>query len=139
MKNIKWIHNLNNKKRVVSSDSDKVTYLQSLVPRKYSPLQYQTIQLPNGRYGKRNPDLVIKMYGFKIPIELDGGVHGHNDDISESEQTIQRNDDYVRDDIIPIILNEEQLEELKIPWETYIKCATILLEPIFRTKRRMSS
>lgn len=80
----------------------------------------------------------MKMYGYDIPVELDGGVHGYNDEITESFQTKVRNDDYVRDGYFPIIINHEQLRELKISEELYIKCAIIAFEPIYRTMKRLA-
>ena len=109
----------------------------SYIGKGYSATQYQTLKLPKGRYGQRRPDIMMKICGFDIPVELDGGVHGYNDEITESFQTKVRNDDYVRDGYLPIIINHEQLKELKISEELYIKCAIIAFEPIYRTMKRM--
>lgn len=136
MKNKKWI-DIQNKKRHQPSDTDRLTYLQSCIERKFTPLQYQTMILPHGKFGQRRPDIIIKMYGYEIPVEHDGGVHGYNDEISETEKTKQRNMDYIRDGKIPIILNVEQLKELNISEAIFIQCATILLEPIFRAKKNL--
>ncbi|MBA4718951.1 MAG: hypothetical protein HRO68_07625 [Nitrosopumilus sp.] len=68
---------------------------------------------------------------------MGGGGDGFNDEISETKATKTRNDDYLREDYLPIILNHEQLKALKISEETFIKCAIIVLEPIFRTMKRL--
>lgn len=132
-----WKH-FANSKRIVGSDFDRIAYMQSCIPTGYSALQYQILRTKKGKYQKRKPDLTIKICGFTVPIELDGGVHGFNDEISETEQTKIRNNDYVRQGHLPIIINHEQLKEMKIPEEMFIKCAIVLLEPIFRAKRRLA-
>ncbi len=132
-----WKHKAN-KNRTVGSDSDRIISVMSAIPRGYNALTYQTIPLPKGKYGQRNPDITIKICGYTIPIELDGGVHGFNDEISETKKTKDRNDDYIRDNLLPIILNHEQLRELKIPEDLFIQCAIITLEPIFRSMKRLS-
>jgi len=104
---------------------------------KYSPLQYQTLRLPKGRFGQRRPDILIKMYSSTIPVEHDGGIHGFNDDISETKKTQDRNDDYIRDGYLPIIINQLQLEEEGITEELFVRCAMILFEPIYRSKQRL--
>ena len=126
-----------NKDRLVGSDFDRIAHIQSCIPKGYSALQYQTIQTPKGKYRQRKPDLTIKLCGYTIPVELDGGIHGFNDEISETRATKTRNNDYLKEGYLPIILNHEQLRELKISEETFIKCAIIVLEPIFRTMRRL--
>ena len=137
MKNDKhWISRAN-KNRVVGSDFDRIAEAQSNIGHGYQAAQYQTIPTPKGLYPQRKPDLTIKICGYTVPIELDGGVHGSNDEISETNKTKIRNDDYVREGYLPIILNHEQLKELKIPEKIFLQCAIILLEPIFRTKMRL--
>ena len=131
-----WISRAN-KNRVVGSDFDRIAEAQSNIGHGYQAAQYQTIPTPKGRYPQRKPDLTIKICGYTVPIELDGGVHGSNDEISETNKTKIRNDDYVREGYLPIILNHEQLKELKIPEKIFLQCAIILLEPIFRTKMRL--
>jgi len=127
-----------NKIRTIGSDSDRIIRIMSYIGRGYNAAQYQTLKLPRGKYGQRRPDIMLKMYGFDVPLELDGGVHGFNDDLTETEKTKTRNDDYVREGYLPIILNHEQLKELKIPEEIYIKCAMIAFEPIYRTMKRIT-
>ena len=131
-----WIH-YTNKKRIVGSDTDRITAIQSYIGRGYSSAQYQTIPTPNGTHHQRRPDLTIQMCGQTVPIELDGGIHGYNDELTESPQTKQRNNDYVREGYIPIIINHEQLKAEGISEDVFVKCAIILLEPIFRTKQRL--
>lgn len=80
----------------------------------------------------------MNICGYNVPVGLDGGCHGFNDEITETEPTKTRNDDHIKSGYLPIILNHEQLKELGISEETYIKCAIIALEPILRTKRRLS-
>jgi len=131
-----WISKAN-KKRIVGSDSDRIIQVMSYIPRGYNAAQYQKLKLPRGKYGQRFPDIIINICGFTVPIELDGAVHGYNDEISESKQTKIRNDDYVRDGYLPIIINHEQLKELKISEEIYVKCAIILFESIYRAMNRL--
>ena len=131
-----WISQAN-KKRIVGSDSDRIIRVMSYIPRGYNAAQYQKLKLPKGKYGQRFPDIIINICGFKVPIELDGAVHGYNDEISESKQTKIRNDDYLRDGYLPIIINHEQLKELKISEEIYVKCTIILFEPIYRAMNRL--
>lgn len=138
MANDKLWKRIKNKDRLVGSDFDRIAYIQSCIPTGYSALQYQTIRTPKGKFRQRKPDLTIRICGFTDEIELDGGVHGFNDEISETTATKIRNDDYVRMGHLPIIINHEQLKEMKIPEEMFIKCAIILLEPIFRAKRRLT-
>jgi|APSaa5957512535_1039671.scaffolds.fasta_scaffold06593_5 hypothetical protein len=133
----KW-KNWRNKGRLVGSDSDRIITVMSYIGRGFKAAQYQVLKLPRGKFGQRRPDIIIEMYGFKIPVELDGGVHGFNDEISETENTKDRNDDYVRDGYLPIILNHEQLKDLKISEEIYMKCALIAFEPIYRTMKRVA-
>jgi len=132
-----WIHQVN-KNRTVGSDSDRIITVMSYIGRGYKAAQYQVLKLINGKYGQRRPDILINICGFDVPVELDGGVHGFNDELTETEKTKTRNDDYVRDGMIPIIINHEQLKGLEISEEMYIKCAITLLEPIFRAKKRLS-
>jgi len=131
-----WISKAN-KKRTVGSDSDRIIRVMSYINRGYNAAQYQKLKLKRGRYGQRFPDILINICGFKVPIELDGMIHGFNDEISKSENTKERNDDYLRDCHLPIIINHEQLKELKISEETFTNCAIILLEPIYRAKKRL--
>lgn len=131
-----WQHRIN-KDRLVGSDFDRIVEIQSIIGRRYSALQYQTIKTHRGKYPQRKPDLTITICGFTIPIELDGGIHGSNDEISETKKTKTRNDDYIREGYLPIILNHEQLKALKISEETFIKTAIVVLEPIFRTMKRL--
>lgn len=126
-----------NKNRSIGSDSDRIITVMSHIGKGFNAAQYQTLKLPSGKYGQRRPDILMKMYGYDIPVELDGGIHGSNDEITESFQTKVRNDDYVRDGYLPIIINHEQLKELKISEELYIKCAIIAFEPIYRTMKRL--
>ncbi len=86
---------------------------------------------------KRLPDGVTEIYGFKVPLEHDGPVHGFMDDVSESKQTRARNDDYMRAGVIPIIVNTEWLKLNKIPQATYLKCVAINLESYLRSCRRV--
>lgn len=137
-RNKSWKHKAN-KDRLVESDFDRKAAVQSYVGRKYSALQYQIIPTPKGKFRRRKPDLTINLCGFTVPVELDGGIHGFNDEISETKATKTRNDDYLRESYLPIILNHEQLKALKISEETFIKCAIIVLEPIFRTMKRLQS
>ena len=136
-KNKSHVHRAN-KNRLVESDFDRKIQVQSYIDSGYSSAQFQTLKTPHGRYQQRKPDILIKICGYDIPVELDGGVHGYNDEISETPQTKTRNDDYIKSGYLPIILNHEQLKALKISEEIYIKCAIIALEPILRTKRRLS-
>lgn len=131
-----WKHKAN-KERLVESDFDRKAAVQSYIGSGYNAEQYQTIPTPRGKYRQRKPDIQIKICGFIVPVELDGGVHGFNDVLTETDETKTRNDDYVRDGYLPIILNHEQLKELKISEDIYIKCAIIALEPIFRTMQRL--
>jgi len=128
-----------NKNRLVESDFDRKARVQSYIGVGYNSAQYQTIKLPSGKFGKRNPDIVMNICGFDVPVELDGGVHGYNDELTETEKTKTRNDDYVRDGYLPIIINHEQLKELKISEELYTKCAIILFEPIYRAMSRLGT
>lgn len=131
-----WISKAN-KNRTVGSDSDRIIRVMSYIGKGYNAAQYQKLKLKRGRYGQRFPDILINICGFKVPIELDGGIHGFNDEISESENTKERNDDYVRSGCSPIIINHEQLKELEISEELYIKCVIIAFEPIYRAKKRL--
>ncbi len=137
VKNPKWPKHRANKNRTEESDIDRVTNLQSCFPKEYHPLRYQTLILPHGKYGQRRPDLTIKMSGYTIPVEHDGGIHGFNDEDSETYKTKERNDDFVRDGHTPIIVNYEQLAEEQISEELFVRCAMILLEPIYRAKARL--
>jgi len=136
MPKVYWIGKAN-KKRTVGSDSDKIIRVMSYIGSGYNAAQYQTLKLKRGICGQRFPDILINICGFKVPIELDGGIHGFNDEISESENTKERNNDYLRDGYLPIIINHEQLRELKISEETFTNCAIILLEPIYRARKRL--
>lgn len=136
MENKSWKHKAN-KDRLVESDFDRKIQVQSYIGSGYSALQHQTLQTPNGKYPQRKPDLTIKICRYTVPVELDGGIHGYNDELSETKATKIRNDDYIREGYLPIILNHIQLKELKISEETFIKCAIVLLEPIFRTMQRL--
>jgi hypothetical protein len=127
-----------NKNRLVESDFNRKIQVQSYIGSGYNSEQYQTLKTPHGRYQQRKPDILIKICGYYVPVELDGGCHGYNDEITETEQTKTRNDDYTKSGYLPIILNHEQLSELGISEETYIKCAIISFEPILRSKRRLS-
>lgn len=131
-----WISKAN-KKRITQSDSDRIIRVMSYIGKGYNAAQYQKLKLKRGIYGQRFPDILINICGFKVPIELDGGIHGFNDEISESKNTKERNDDYVRSGCSPIIINHEQLKELEISEETFTNCAIILLEPIYRAKKRL--
>lgn len=127
------------KAKLVGDDFDRIAKIQSYIPSRYCALQYQTIRTNHGKYAKRKPDLTIKICGFTVIIEADGTVHYLDDTITETKQTKIRNEDYVREGHLPIIINHKQLEELKIPEEMFIKCAIILLEPYYRTKRRLAT
>lgn len=131
-----WITKAN-KKRTVGSDSDRIIRVMSYIGSGYNAAQYQKLTLKRRRYGQRFPDILINICGFQVPIELDGMIHGFNDEISETKNTKERNDDYLRDGYLPIIINHEQLKELKISEKTFTNCAIILLEPIYRAKKRL--
>ncbi len=136
MGNKSWKHRAN-ANRTVGSDSDRIIQVMSYIGRGYKAASHQTLPLPQGRFGQRRPDILMEICGHTVPVELDGGVHGFNDEISETKNTKDRNDDYIRDGYLPIILNHEQLRELEISEELYIKCALIAFEPIYRTMKRL--
>ena len=131
-----WQHQANNN-RNVGSDSDRIITVMSYIGSGYNAAQYQTLKLPRGKHGKRNPDILLNICGFTVPFELDGGVHGFNDEISETKKTKERNDDFIRDGYFPIILNHEQLKVEGISEEIFTKCAIILFEPIYRAMSRL--
>ena len=127
---------ITDKAKSVESNSDGIIAVISYI-RGYKAAQYQVIKLSKGKFGQRRPAITIEMCGFTVSVELDGGIHGFNDEISESENIKKRNDDYLRDGYLPIIINHEQLKKLKISEETFTNCAIILLEPIYRAKKRL--
>ena len=85
----------------------------------------------------RNPDGKILIDGYTFYVEHDGPQHGFGDDVSESKQTRSRNDDYVRNGFLPIIVNEEWLKREKIDQKTYCKSVIFFLEQICRSRKRI--
>ena len=103
----------------------------------YKALQNETLTNPNFIARSRHPDLIVKIYGEKVPIELDGAVHGSGDEVSESKQTKYRNDDYVRAGFLPVIANEEWLKVNNIDQQTYMKCILFNFEQQLRALKRL--
>jgi hypothetical protein len=113
--NKSWIHRAN-KLREVNTDFEKVSKIQDYLNKHgYHSLQGMTLITHENKI--RHPDLLMKIGEFTIPIELDGSIHGYGDEVSESEQTKQRNDDYKS--FYTIIINEAMCEERGISYQEY--------------------
>jgi len=103
----------------------------------YKALRDETLTNPNFIARCRNPDLIVKLYGEKVPIEIDGQVHGFGDELTESQQTKWRNDDYVRAGFLPVIVNTEWLKVKNINQEVYMLCVLFQYEQILRSQKRL--
>ena len=137
MKNKQWIHKVT-KNRSMPSDFDRISNLQATLSELgYNSLRGQVLHHPTFIARGRHPDLILKIKGETIPIELDGPIHGSGDDVSESEQTRNRNDDYIRSGYLPIIINEEWLKQSGIKLKDYLHSILFNLEQIIRAKHRI--
>ena len=126
------------KKSTRPSDGGRIDRAQDeLVELGYKALRGETLTDTNFVARSRHPDLVVKIYGEKVPIELDGAVHGSGDEVSESKQTKYRNDDYVRAGFLPVIANEEWLKVNNIDQQTYMKCILFNFEQQLRALKRV--
>ena len=84
------------------------------------------------------PDGLVKIDGYNVPVELDGGVHGVGEGAWESKQTVKKLDNYLKLGYFPVIVNTEWLKANKIDQVTYLKCAFFSLSQWLRAKRRNS-
>ena len=126
------------KKSTRPSDGGRIDKAQDeLAELGYKVLRGETLTDPNFVARSRHPDLVVKIYGENVPIELDGAVHGSGDEVSESKQTKYRNDDYVRAGFLPVIANEEWLKVNNIDQQTYMKCIFFNFEQQLRALKRL--
>jgi len=127
-----------NRKRTRPSDAGRIEKaLDELSEIGYRALSGETLTNPNFIARSRHPDLVVKIQGEKVPIELDGGTHGFGDDLTESQQTRYRNDDYVRAGYLPIIVNEEWLKVKNINQHVYLQCVLFNFEQQLRSLKRL--
>ncbi|MDE2024963.1 MAG: hypothetical protein KGJ07_00540 [Patescibacteria group bacterium] len=127
-----------NERRLVPSDFDRISELQSILSGfGYHSLRGQVIKSNKFIGLERHPDLILHYKGELIPIELDGGVHGFGDEISESIKTKDRNDDYLRGGYTPIIINEEWLNNSKISLTHYVRSVLFQYEQIIRARKRL--
>ncbi len=131
----KTAQNFANKKRTEPSDFDRVAIMHEAMRKIGYPANTgQIVETPDYTI---HPDGMIKLEGFAIPLELDGPVHGNSDDLTESKQTVKRNDAYVRSGHLPIIVNEEWLKVKGISMEDYLSSVVFILEQWLRAKRRI--
>jgi len=82
------------------------------------------------------PDGLVKIEGYTIPVELDGGVHGVGEGAWETKQTQKKLDNYLKLGYFPIIVNTEWLKTKGIDQSTYLQCAFFSLAQWLRAKRR---
>lgn len=127
-----------NQRRLVPSDFDRISELQSILSGfGYHSFRGQVIKSDKFLVSERRPDLILNYKGVAIPIELDGGIHGFGDEVSETDKTKDRNDDYLRAGYTPIIINEEWLKTGKITLTHYVRSVLFNYEQIIRSKKRL--
>ena len=123
------------KKRNRNSDATKLDLLQKQLSE-FKPLRDEVIINRSFIHERRYPDFVVKKYGYTIPIELDGTIHGSGDEMSMSSQTYNRNLDYVTAGYHPVIINEEWCQSQNISFDVYAKCVLFNISQLLVTQRR---
>ena len=108
-----WVHHANKNRDTNSSTTKEEKIHDYLNETEYKTIMQKKIFSPDFQVkgSVRNPDFwTIADRGFNQFVmlgELDGEVHGFGDQVSETEQTKNRNDDFVRAGIPFVAINEE--------------------------------
>jgi len=125
----KWKH-IADSKRTRGSDASKLDKIQKyLNDKRYFTLTGETL-------AGRRPDLVHKYQDEKIVIELDGYTHGFGDEATESEQTVNRNNDYERNNIPFIPINESWCKLYGYSYEQVAHIGLYIIREQLRVKER---
>ena len=134
MKRIRsWEHRANRLRDGRNSDADNLDKLQY----ESSLKGYHTFQ--DKHIAGRNPDLLIKYDNQNIVIELDGPIHGYGDESSESKQTKSRNEDYEKQSILIITINEEWCKMYNYKFDEVAHIGLFIMEQIARARMRLNN
>lgn len=128
-----------NKRRIMPTDFDRISELQSILSS-YDYHSFRGQVIKDNRFSglERHPDLILNYKGETTIIELDSGVHGGGDEISETADTKRRNDDYVKCGYHLIVINQEWLDACKISLSAYIRSVLFNFEQSIRAKKRIA-